>query len=90
LERIDGLEVRQVDLVVPGGIPFGFESTYTRDLKLEKGALYSMTIWDANQNEMGKGTFVTSEAPIENKPSMFFQLLNLFHCTLYSRVFIGE
>lgn len=48
LERIDGLSVRKVDYVVPGGIPYDYGSTYTRNLKLEKGALYSFTLSDVN------------------------------------------
>ena len=53
LERIDGFEVSKVDYVVPGGIPFGFMTTYTREIVLQSGALYVWTVSDSNKDGLG-------------------------------------
>ena len=46
LERIEGLSVRKVDYIVPGGIPYGFDSIFERTVSLDKNALYVVTISD--------------------------------------------
>lgn len=53
LERIDGFDVRKVDLMVPGAIPYGFGSTYERETDLQEGALYVWTIADSNSDGLG-------------------------------------
>mmetsp|Transcript_4000 Transcript_4000/g.7995 ORF Transcript_4000/g.7995 Transcript_4000/m.7995 type:complete len:550 (-) Transcript_4000:84-1733(-) len=46
LERVEGLSVRKVDYIVPGGIPYGLSSTFERTVSLEKNALYVVSISD--------------------------------------------
>ena len=53
LERIEGFDIRKVDSMVPGAIPYGFSSTYEREMDLQEGALYVWTISDANSDGLG-------------------------------------
>ena len=48
MERIDGFDVRKVDILVPGAIPYGFSSTYSHEVELQEGALYAWTMSDTN------------------------------------------
>ena len=50
LERIEGFEVTKVDFMVPGAIPYGFSTTYEREVNLQTGALYAWTISDTRSN----------------------------------------
>lgn len=75
--------------MVPGAIPFGFESTYVRDLELEEGALYSITFWDTNQNEFGKVELFLENTTTNEYESFFLEygsfrgfVNNLFYATL--------
>ena len=44
------MSVRKVDYIVPGGIPYGFSTTFERTVALEKNALYVVTISDSRKD----------------------------------------
>lgn len=47
LFRIDGLEMRTIDYVVPGAIPFEFGGTYERIVEINENELYAWVLYDS-------------------------------------------
>lgn len=75
LFRVEGLSVRKIDWIVPGGIPFDFGGTFERTVELSEGALYCWVLYDSTGDGLslddGGGRCKLNEVLLYSSPSVY-------------------